>query len=66
MRDFVEKVVLITGAGEGFGRELAMAFAMRGALVAANALTPVNLDETIDQVRAAGGQVQGFVADIAS
>ena len=66
MGDFAGKVVLITGAGHGIGREVAVAFAKRRAIVAANALTPVNLDETIAQVRAGGGQVEGFVADIAS
>ncbi|MFC1996953.1 SDR family NAD(P)-dependent oxidoreductase [Chloroflexota bacterium] len=60
------KVVLITGAGLGVGREMAVALAKRGAIVAANSLTPVNLDDTIAQVRALGGQAQAYVADIAS
>ena len=66
MNDFAGKVVLITGAGEGIGRALAEAFTKRGAIVAANALTPINLDETIAQVRAFGGQIQAYVADFAS
>jgi NAD(P)-dependent dehydrogenase (short-subunit alcohol dehydrogenase family) len=59
------QVVLITGAGRGLGRSLALAFAAAGASVAANDLTPVNLDETIRLVRAAGGTIQPFLFDIA-
>ena len=66
MGDFGGKVVIITGAGQGIGRALALAFADRGAVIAANALTPINLDETIAQIRTAGGQAQAYVADIAS
>ena len=66
MGDITGKVVLITGAGDGIGRALAAAFAERGAIVAANALTPVNLDETIVRIQAGGGKAQAYVADIAS
>jgi len=66
MDNIAGKVVLITGAGKGIGRALAVAFAEQGAMVAVNALTPVNLDGTVAQIRATEGRVQGFVADIAS
>jgi 3-oxoacyl-[acyl-carrier protein] reductase len=66
MGDFAEKVVLITGADRGIGQALALAFGEQGAIVAANALTPVNLDETILQIHARGGHAKAYVADIAS
>lgn len=66
MGAYQEKVVLITGAGLGIGRQLAEAFAALGAVVAANDLTPINLDGTITQIQAAGGHAQAYIADIAS
>lgn len=52
--DFSGKVVLISGAGRGLGREMAKAFSAQGAIVALNDLTPVNLDTTLDNIHAAG------------
>ena len=65
MVDFTESVVLVTGAGKGIGRAVAQAFAARGAFVAVNDITPVNLDETVARIEASGGHVRAYVEDIA-
>jgi NAD(P)-dependent dehydrogenase (short-subunit alcohol dehydrogenase family) len=65
MAEFEGKVVLVTGAGRGIGRAIALAFAGEGARVAANDLTPVNLDNTVERIVNAGGRAAGFAADIA-
>jgi 3-oxoacyl-[acyl-carrier protein] reductase len=63
--DFKSKVVLVTGAGRGIGRAIAVAFAAAGASVAANDLTPINLDTTVAQITGAGGLVKDYIFDVA-
>ncbi len=70
MNDFRDKVVLVTGAGKGLGRAIAQAFAARGANVAANDITPVNLDETLLGISAKGvlaedAHASDYVYDVA-
>jgi NAD(P)-dependent dehydrogenase (short-subunit alcohol dehydrogenase family) len=65
MSGFKDKVVLVTGAGKGSGRAVAEAVAAQGAVVAVNDVSPVNLDETVAHIIAAGGTVKAYVEDIA-
>lgn len=65
MEEFLDKVVLITGAGRGRGRELALAYSSLGAIVAANDINPISLDETVELIHQAGGNATSHVFDIA-
>ena len=65
MKKLRDKVVLITGAGRGSGRYLAQAFAEHGAIVAANDISPVNVDEVVEQIVAQGGRARAYIDDVA-
>lgn len=64
IKDFTDKVVLVTGAGSGIGREAARAFASRGALVYAADVNERGLAETRDLIVELGGKAQAARADV--
>jgi len=51
------KVTLITGTAMGMGRAAALLFASEGAKVVGCDLNPEKAEETVRQVRAAGGEM---------
>ncbi|NJN79310.1 MAG: SDR family NAD(P)-dependent oxidoreductase [Anaerolineales bacterium] len=59
------KVILITGAGKGNGRLLAEAFAKQGAIVAANDISPINVEDVVASVNANGGKAKAYIEDVA-
>ena len=65
MIDLEKKVVLISGAGRGCGRILSEAFAERGAHVAANDISPLNVDEVINIIVKRGGSAKAYIEDVA-
>lgn len=64
MRRLKGKVILVTGSGRGFGRAVAVAYAMEGAKVVSVARTISELDHTANVIHARGGEVLTVPADL--
>ena len=60
------RVAVVTGAGSGIGRELAVAFAAAGASVVVGDLAAGGVQDTVDRITAADGSAAGVVGDAAS
>ena len=58
------KVIVVTGAGSGMGRELTLELVKRGAIVAAVDMRAETLEETKQLALAAGGKVETFILDV--
>ena len=59
-----DKVALITGAGSGIGRAVAILFAEEGASVVAADLTGDSVRETVESISAAGGHAVALTGDV--
>jgi short-subunit dehydrogenase len=64
MNNFKNKTVVITGAGSGIGKALALNFAKRGANLAIADINEVNLNETVDEAKKSGIKVFSKVLDV--
>jgi NAD(P)-dependent dehydrogenase (short-subunit alcohol dehydrogenase family) len=59
------KSVMVTGAGSGLGRTVALALAGHGATVSCLDIDPAKLDETVSAIKSAGGRAHAVKADVA-
>ena len=58
------RVALVTGAGQGIGRGIALLFAREGARVCVAELKEHRAERTAQDIRAAGGEALALVADV--
>ena len=65
MNELKDKIVLITGAGKGSGRLLAKALAERGAIIAGNDISPINVEQVVDEINQQGGRAKAYIEDVA-
>lgn len=59
-----DTAVLITGASQGLGKNLAKLFAQKGAKVVLVARGKKALEDVVDEIKAKGGIAHGLVADV--
>jgi NAD(P)-dependent dehydrogenase (short-subunit alcohol dehydrogenase family) len=57
------QVAIVTGAGRGIGRGIALRFAAEGAAVAVTARTMAQLDKTVAEIQSAGGRAVAIAGD---
>ncbi|MGH7929589.1 MAG: SDR family NAD(P)-dependent oxidoreductase, partial [Candidatus Binatia bacterium] len=59
-----DQVCLITGAGRGIGKAVAIAYAREGAKLALCARTGSELERTVAEIRKLGTDCQGWTCDV--
>jgi 2-keto-3-deoxy-L-fuconate dehydrogenase len=64
MFSLANKTVIITGAGSGIGQGIAVLFAKQGAHVEVFDLKQESAQETVDQIKAAGGSANATACDV--
>lgn len=60
-----DQVALVTGAGSGIGRAIALALSAEGARVAVNDLIDESAEAVVEEIRAAGGFAMAVPTDVA-
>ena len=60
-----DKIAIITGAGRGIGRDIALAYAREGAHVVINDVDPATAEATAKDAAALGSKSLAVVADVA-
>lgn len=67
MSQLVDRVAVVTGAGRGIGRGIALELAKRGATVIVNYHTSAEAaNEVVEQIKAGGGEATAVQADVST
>ena len=64
MNRLQDKVVLVTGAGRGIGKGIALACAAEGAFVVCTARTAHEVNGVVDRIVTRGGRARAVTADV--
>ena len=66
MENFKGKTAVITGAGSGIGRGMAIAFARAGMQIVVSDIERAAADKVVAEIVAAGGKAAAIATDVAS
>ncbi len=64
--EFKEKIILITGASDGIGKQLAIDLSMRGAVIIASGRSPARLEAVLTEIRRASPRSISIRCDVGS
>ena len=64
MKQLNEKVAIVTGAGQGIGKGIALCLAKRGVKVVCTGRRLEPIEETVAEIKAAGGEAMFLVTDV--
>ena len=66
MKKLEGKVAIVTGAGSGMGKAIAILYAKEGSKVVASDINLETVEETIKEIESKGGQAEAVRADVSS